>query len=129
MALFLALGHHDSLIQRLSQAYKDRWQAMGEALARYFPDSAQGSRCGGTAYWVRGPEGLDARVLQRQAAGRGILIESGDINFMAESRPLNYFRLGFSSIPAERIEPGIRKLAELVDELVGGVGAASAASV
>ncbi len=118
VALFLALGHHDALIQRLSQAYKARWQAMGEALDRYFPDSVRGSCCGGSAYWVRGPGALDARELQRQAARQGILIEAGDVYFMAENRPLNYFRLGFSAIPVERIEPGIRKLAALVDELV-----------
>ena len=73
---------------------------------------------GGTSYWVTGPPGLDAGALQQEALQHGILIEPGQVHFMAEDGPLNYFRLGFSSIPVDRIEPGIRKLAELVHKLV-----------
>ena len=37
VALFLALGHHDALINRLHKAYQTRWQTMGSALEQYFP--------------------------------------------------------------------------------------------
>ena len=33
-ALFLSLGHHDTLIRRLHRAYRSRWEVMGEALKR-----------------------------------------------------------------------------------------------
>jgi GntR family transcriptional regulator/MocR family aminotransferase len=118
VALFLARGHHDSLVRRLSHAYKDRCQTMGDALACHLPDSARMPTFGGTSYWVKGPPGLDADALQQEALQHGILIEPGNVHFMAEDGPLNYFRLGFSSIPVDRIEPGIRKLAELVHRLV-----------
>lgn len=118
VALFLARGHHDSLVRRLSHAYKDRCQTMGDALGRYLPDSARMPTFGGTSYWVKGPPDLDADALQQEALQHGILIEPGNVHFMAEDGPLNYFRLGFSSIPVDRIEPGIRKLAELVHKLV-----------
>ena len=118
VALFLARGHHDSLVRRLSHVYKDRWQTMGQALARHLPDSARMPTFGGTSYWVTGPPGLDAGALQQEALQHGILIEPGHVHFMAEDGPLNYFRLGFSSIPVDRIEPGIRKLAALVHKLV-----------
>jgi GntR family transcriptional regulator/MocR family aminotransferase len=117
VALFLARGHHDSLVRRLSHAYKERWQAMGDALARHFPESARTPTFGGTAYWVRGPQGLDARALKVRAEKQGILIEPGDIFFRRQEPPLNYFRLGFSSIPVERIEPGIEQLAELAHSM------------
>jgi len=113
VALFLARGHHDSLVRRLSHAYKERWQAMGDALARHLPESSRMPAFGGTAYWVRGPRGLDARALQARAQRHGILIEPGDVFFQAAEPPLEHFRLGFSSIPVERIEPGIARLAEL----------------
>jgi GntR family transcriptional regulator/MocR family aminotransferase len=48
----------------------------------------------------------------------GILIEPGYVHFLDEDAPLHYFRLGYSSIPAERIEPGIRRLAAIIDRLV-----------
>ena len=117
VALFLALGHHDSLVRRLSHAFHERWKVMGEALATHLPDSSRKPTFGGTSYWVRGPARLDARELERAARAEGILIEPGDVYFMAAQRPLNYFRLGFSSIGVDRIEPGIRALAALVRRL------------
>jgi len=123
VALFLARGCHDSLVRRLSHAYRERWQAMGRSLARHLPESARAPTFGGTSYWVRGPAGLDARALARRAMARGILIEPGDVHFMGgASAPRNCFRLGFSSIPVDRIEPGIRELARLVHRMGGRAG-------
>lgn len=113
-ALFLAQGYHDTLVHRLHRAYRERWQRMGEALARHIPDSARVPTFGGTSYWVRGPEGLDADHLAAAALQEGIVIEPGHVHFHAANPPRNYFRLGFSSIPLEKIEPGIGKLAALV---------------
>jgi GntR family transcriptional regulator/MocR family aminotransferase len=118
VALFLSLGHHDSLVRRLSHAYKERWQVLGQALARHLPESARMPAFGGTSYWVEGPAGLDARVLVERAAQQGILIEPGDVFFISDTPPRNYFRLGFSSIPVDRIEPGIEALAAIVHDLV-----------
>lgn len=117
VALFLSLGHHDSLVRRLSHAYKDRWQVMGQALARHLPESARMPTFGGTSYWVKGPAGLDVRALVERAAKQGILIEPGDVFFLSDDPPQNCFRLGFSSIPVDRIEPGIQALAEIVHDL------------
>ncbi len=114
VALFLSLGHHDSLVRRLAHAYKERWQTMGDALAEHLPESSRVPTFGGTAYWVRGPESLDARSLAARAAAEGILIEPGDVHFVAPDGPRNFFRLAFSSVPVDRIEPGVRRLAELI---------------
>jgi GntR family transcriptional regulator/MocR family aminotransferase len=40
-ALFLSLGHHDSLIRRLHRTYGARWATMGEALHRHLPGCAK----------------------------------------------------------------------------------------
>ncbi len=91
---------------------------MGDALAAHLPESSQMPAFGGTAYWVRGPEHLDAQALGKIAAEKGILMEPGDIFFLGEHPPKNYFRLGFSSVPVDRIEPGIKQLAALVHDRV-----------
>ena len=116
VALFLSMGHHDSLIHRLSQTYKTRWQVMGEALNRHLPESSRIPSFGGTSYWVEGPADLDTRELKDRAREAGILIESGDVCFMQKNPPQNFIRLGYSSIRARQIEPGIRKLAELIHD-------------
>ena len=118
VALFLSMGHHDSLIHRLSETYKNRWQVMGDALNRHLPESSRIPSFGGTSYWVEGPTGLDTRELKERARAAGILIESGEICFMQENPPQNFIRLGYSSISAKQIEPGIRKLADLIHSAV-----------
>jgi GntR family transcriptional regulator/MocR family aminotransferase len=114
VALFLAGGHFDALIHRLHRAYRTRWETMGDALARHLPDSSRTPTFGGTSFWVAGPRWLDAGRLAAEAQTHGLIIEPGAVHFMAGKAPANYFRLGFSSIPAERIEPGIELLAELI---------------
>jgi GntR family transcriptional regulator/MocR family aminotransferase len=118
VALFLSMGHHDSLIHRLSQTYQQRWQIMGDALNKHLPESSRIPSFGGTSYWVQGPDQLDARELKKRAREASILIESGDICFMQSNPPLNFFRLGYSSIAARLIEPGIKNLADLIHEMI-----------
>ncbi len=118
VALFLSMGHHDSLIHRLSQTYQKRWQVMGDALNQYLPESTRIPSFGGTSYWVEGPRQLDTRELQKRAREASILIESGDICFLQPDPPQNFFRLGYSSIAANRIKPGIKKLADLIHKML-----------
>ena len=117
VALFLADGHHDALLRRLSQLYKERWEIMGQALGRHLPECRWLPTSGGTAFWIEGPARLDTRRLEAAAARRGILIEPGDVHFLdAATAPRNFFRLGFSSIATERIEPGLERLGETIRE-------------
>lgn len=113
VAMFLAQGHHDALIGRLHRAYRPRWETLGAALARHLPGWARTPGFGGTSFWVEGPRGFDAGALAARAAEEGVLIEPGDICFADREKGLGHFRLGFSSIPLERIEPGIERLAKL----------------
>ena len=113
-ALFLALGHHDSLVHKLQKAYRERWKIMGDALAEHLPGWSQAPTFGGTSYWVSGPDGFDAGRLADRALDDGLIIEPGRVNFARKNAPKNHFRLGFSSIATERIEPGIRLLADII---------------
>lgn len=118
VALFLSLGHHDSLIQRMIHEYRDRWEVMGEALERDLPEATHPPTSGGSSYWVKGPRGLDARELAREAAAESIFIEPGNVNFFGPDSPLEYFRLGFSAIGRERIAPGVEKLSRIIHRLL-----------
>jgi GntR family transcriptional regulator/MocR family aminotransferase len=120
-ALFLSRGHYDSLLRREGQSLKQRWAAMQAALARHLSRCKFVATSGGTAFWVEGPPALDARLLEKNAAAAGIVIETGDVHFLSDSGPKNFFRLGFSSIALERIEPGIKLLAQVIDKQLAGV--------
>ncbi len=118
-ALFLALGHHESLIHKLHKAYRARWECMGDALARHLPNMSETPSFGGTSFWVKGPDDLDAEILAEQALEEGVIIEPGHICFARDPAPRNYFRLGFSSIALERIEPGVEILGRLIRDGTG----------
>ena len=118
VALFLSLGRHDALIGRLHRAYAERWKTLGKALEDHFPGWFQSPGFGGTSFWVKGPDGLDANELAVSALKEGVVIEPGQIHFADPWGPKNYFRLGFSSIPDERIEPGIIRLASVARQLM-----------
>ena len=119
IARFLQLGYHDALITRLSHTLHERWSLLGDLLERHFPGNSKRPTFGGSAFWVEGPKNLDAGQLAIAAAHEGILFEPGEIFFHGRGsrrQPKRFFRLGFSSIPAERIEAGVEKLAGLVNE-------------
>jgi len=116
IAHFLALGHHDSALLRLMQTFKRRWQIMDQALKAHAPLSALTPTFGGSSFWVRLPEEIKARELERCAAENGIIINAGDDYFADPRGPTHYCRLGFSSIDQERIAPGIERLASLIDK-------------
>jgi GntR family transcriptional regulator / MocR family aminotransferase len=116
-ALFLSLGHHDTLIRRLHKAYRTRWETMAKALNAHLPNAARSPTFGGTAYWVKGPDALDSEVLAEQALQRGIFIEPMRITFAGPVISRNHFRLAFSSIDEHKIAPGIKSLAETIHEM------------
>lgn len=118
VALFLSMGHHDSLLQRLHEAYSNRWKIMGESLAKYLPESARIPTFGGTAYWVEGPKPLDTNELQIEARKLGIFIEAGDIFFNKPEGNKNFFRLGYSAISEDKIDAGIKQLCELIHKMI-----------
>ena len=71
------------------------------------PNSVDAPSFGGTSFWVRGPDTLDADELSRTALQHGVLIEPGSVYFARPQKaPRNMFRLGFSSIETDKIEPG-----------------------
>ena len=117
IGLFVARGYFDSLASNLVTAYKERHKIMAEALHKWMPDAFEQPTFGGSCYWIKGPDNLDARELKKLAAEHSIFIEAGDIHFLSDNPPLNYFRLGYSSIAPELIAPGIEKLAQLMHQL------------
>ncbi len=119
VAHFLALGHHDALVHRLAHSYRQRWQAMDSALKEYLPESSRAPAFGGSAFWVKLPAGVNADDIERIAGENGILVVSGDNYFLNPASDKAFLRLGFSSIPSEKINPGIQKLAKLIKDYAG----------
>ncbi|HEX5779642.1 MAG TPA: PLP-dependent aminotransferase family protein [Xanthobacteraceae bacterium] len=109
-SIFISLGYYDSHIRRLREALRERWGMMKEALAEFIPEASTAATAGGTSFWMQGPTSLDAQKLADAALARGVVIEPGKDLFYGSHEPSNFFRLGVSSIPTDRIRPGIEIL-------------------
>ncbi|KIN74087.1 MocR-like pyridoxine biosynthesis transcription factor PdxR [Sulfitobacter guttiformis] len=108
---FLSLGHYDALVRRMGNALHERRAKMEEAIAQNGLQIAGQGAHGGSSFWMRAPEEIDTKILARQLRARGVLIEPGHSFFGGEDQPQNFYRLGYSSIPATRIADGLQALA------------------
>ena len=132
-AFFLSLGHYDTMLMRLTKVYEERLIALRDALNHYRPLSiAIPPVAGGTSYWVKGPEGFNAPEFIKKAEASGLLIEPSSAYFADPVAHANMFRLGVTSLPVERIRPGVEQLSRLITEYAAstsGDGAKSTAPV
>ena len=120
-ALFFSLGHYDKTMLRLGRIFRERMIALRDALNHYLPQSiAIAPVRGGTTFWVRGPEGLDARDLARSSETRGVLIEPVSHYYASAAAPANVFRMSVTGIQATKIRQGVATLAELIREMSAG---------
>ena len=119
-ALFLSLGHYDAFMARMHQEISRRWIALRDALNHYRSNFSTMPNQGGSVFWVRCPAQLDVEVLAREAAKRGILIEPDTHYYAGSQGSRNSFRMGVTSIPAERIREGVRQLREVMWALTSG---------
>lgn len=121
VAFFLSLGHYDALMSRLARVLQVRRLALRDALNFYRSVSIEISpEVGGTTYWVRLPPDFSAEHLASEAERRGILIEPVANYYSDPSRAENCFRMGVTSLPLERIRPGVVELTELIRKLGSG---------
>lgn len=111
-AYFLSLGHYDSLIRRMARVYAERRKVMEDALAQHGLQVEGRGVFGGSSIWMRAGPRVDIGQLAERLRPQGVLIEPGLPFFHRADPPRNYYRLAYSSIPAERIAPGIAILAQ-----------------
>lgn len=116
-AYFLSLGHHDALIRRMGAALHDRREVMAKAIAANDLQIAGQGAYGGSSFWMHAPEAVDTQELARRLQAKGVLIESGHAFFSGPARPKSYYRLAYSSIPANRIAKGIDVIASEIRDM------------
>ena len=117
-ALFISMGYYDTYLRKLRSHYSEKWQAMRQCIEAYLPQCMTSQTLGGSAFWLKLPDGVCSRELQHQAMQAGVLIEVGDVHFSSpQNQNRGFIRLGFFAIPESKIEPGIRKLAEVISQL------------
>ena len=103
----------------------DQLVAFGAGFTRFTPAGGLtragggegGGATGGSSLWLATPPGVDASHLERVLKTRDVLIEPGARFFADPAEGRGFFRLAYSSISAERIPEGIRRIAQAMSEV------------
>jgi len=105
-----------SHVPHLRAHYQHKRDVMSAAIHRMLGDRIRWSPPrGGFFLWAALDGGLSARSVLRFAQGRGVIFVVGSAFFVDGSGP-EYLRLSFSAPSPDRIEDGVRRLAEAIDD-------------
>lgn len=114
-AYFLSLGHYDALIRRIRTALKTRRAVMQKAIDDTGLTMAGTGVFGGSSFWMRAPDHMDASDFAQNLRNQSVLIEPGHSFFSEPDRPRNFYRLGYSSIQSDRIPEGVNRIARVLN--------------
>jgi len=116
MAISSYLAHHDWLgqIKSFRVQYRERRDAIIEALEEHMPAASWTVPAGGFYTWVKLPDGLDAKSMLPRAVTARVAYVPGTAFYM-DGRGADHMRLSFCYPTPERIREGVRRLAGVVD--------------
>ena len=115
-AEFLRSGALDRNLQKTIALYRRRRDKMLSLLEQYMPEGVRWTRPeGGLFLWLTLPEGIDTVALYDEALAQGVAYVAGSF-FYLDGSHRNTMRLNYSFIAEEKMEPGLRLLAQIVKE-------------
>jgi GntR family transcriptional regulator/MocR family aminotransferase len=115
VAEFVQRGDLDRHLRRTRRTYRQRRDALIDALARHLPDCRATGISAGLHVLVRLPQGMDAARLAATAARHGILMRSLDHYWAgAERTGPPALVMGYGNLTPRQIEEGVQHLATLV---------------
>ncbi len=116
---YLSDNNIDDHISKISKAYGKQRDAMITAIKEYFPRGVQYTQPeGGMFLWVTLPEGLSAIKIFNQAIEKKVAFVPGD-PFYVNKKDVPTMRLNFSSVDADTIRIGIKRLGEVLKSNIG----------
>ena len=115
-AEFLRSGALDRNLQKTIALYRRRRDKMLALLEQYMPSGVRWTHPeGGLFLWLTLPEGIDTVALYDEALAQGVAYVAGSF-FYLDGSHRNTMRLNFSFIAEEKMEPGLRLLAQIVKD-------------
>jgi 2-aminoadipate transaminase len=108
---------HQAHVQCIRRAYRERHEAMDDSLQQAMPTGFSWTHPeGGMFLWVTCPSSIDCNQLMLEAMQRKVLFVPGQ-DFFPDGSGHHFMRLNFSNASPERIREGIRRLADVCQEL------------
>jgi DNA-binding transcriptional MocR family regulator len=120
LSVFVEQGWWHAHLRRMLPRYRERRDALLQAMDRHFPMGVTWTRPrGGFSSWVSLPPGISVVDLYLSAVARGVAFTPGQV-FSAASDDVPHLRLCFSAEPPERITDAVVTLGALLREWGGG---------
>lgn len=109
-------GLVETQARRVQPFYRERLEAMGTALDKYFPaETSWFTPRGGFFFWVKLPAGLNSKeLLAKTIAEEKVAFVPGTAFFADPQDGYSYLRLSFSDIKPAMIEEGIKRLGQAI---------------
>ena len=110
----LTTGFLDEFLPRLKHTYRQRRDAMLNALDRSFPSDVSWTRPDGGMFLMARLASVDATALLPEALAQGVAYVPGE-EFHLNGEGRNTMRLNFTNATPEQIETGIKRLAKSLE--------------
>ncbi|MFI6264311.1 PLP-dependent aminotransferase family protein [Micromonospora sp. NPDC051006] len=114
---FCVSGEIDRSIETVRAALGERAAVLAESLRRHIPQARFVEPDGGYFLWVEFPDDVLVDRLAPAAAERGVAVVKGS-DFVVDGGQ-HALRLAFSAVTADKIDEGVRRLAEAVAAVRG----------
>lgn len=112
---WLGSDHYQAHLGQLREFYRVRRDAMQAALTEHFSDLATWELPqGGLFFWLTLKQPLDTRTLLNRALAEDVVFMPGELFFVEPDANPGYLRLNFSHVAAERMDEGLRRLAQVI---------------
>lgn len=117
---FMKKYNIDSYIEKNRKLYKEKCDCMIDAMNEYFPKGKVTWTVpdGGIFLWCQCPAITDISEIVNKALEKKVAIVPGNNFAIDQKLPSNQFRLNFSSASKENITEGVRRLGEVLTELL-----------
>ncbi|MEJ8307171.1 PLP-dependent aminotransferase family protein [Saccharibacillus sacchari] len=113
---YLHNGNFERYLKRARTEYKRKYELAVQGCTTHIPMKSMSGE-GGLHVFVELDERLDARVILEDCRKLGVVFTPGDI-FFTDGGGQHTLRIGFSRVPEERIEEGLRIIGSVVKEHV-----------
>ncbi|HVV30571.1 MAG TPA: PLP-dependent aminotransferase family protein [Mycobacteriales bacterium] len=115
---YLATQPWREQIKAFRELYRERRDALLDAMAAHFPPSCSWTRAHGGFYsWVTLPPGVHSKVMQPRSLAARVAYVPGT-GFYADGQGGSNLRLSYCFPPVDRIREGVRRLAAVIEEEV-----------
>ena len=117
---FMLRGYLEKYLKRRLVQLRSRRQAVRRALVDYLPESCWWYEVeGGVCYWLNLPPPLRADEVLIESRKRGVVFAPKHL-FTVNPSPNDALRLGFTVLPEERAQAGIRVIGQVIRKTLAG---------